>query len=233
LAERGYFEQAFEKDCVDDPSTVNLSALIEELTGRPELWSMTPTQLAEDRDQFCDLVEVLHDLVSRPRSGYPHSYAQCGWHHQDFARSAGQTLYRWSVNKLLTRSEMGLRLADSGEDVGRLVEVTDDARAALLVKMTERSDSSTGDRVRHAIALFRARGSTEHDKRSAATALALVLEERRTLLKEQLFTKDEGALFRIANEFAVRHQNASQHPDYDPVFPRLDLLVVSSHYRTD
>ena len=57
-----------------------------------------------------------------------------------------------------------------------------------------------------------------HDKRSAAITLALVLEERRNLLKEELLTKDEGALFQIANQFAVRHQNLDQRSDYDPAF---------------
>jgi hypothetical protein len=72
--------------------------------------------------------------------------------------------------------------------------------------------------VRHAIALFRSRGSTELDKRSAVVVLAGVLEERRVLLKEKLFRKDEGALFQIANEFAIRHSSASQQGDYDPAF---------------
>jgi hypothetical protein len=86
----------------------------------------------------------------------------------------------------------------------------------LLKQMVDRSDGSTGDRLRHAIALFRARTATEHDKRSAAMVLALVLEERRLLLKEELLSKDEGVLFRIANEFAIRHQNDKQREDYDP-----------------
>lgn len=218
FSNRGYFELAFDKDCVDDPSTVEPSAVIEELTGRAGLWEMSPAQLAEDRDAFCDLIEVLHDLVARPRSRSLHSYAGCGWHHGDFARGTAQILYRWSVNKLLERSELGLRIADSGEDVGRLTEVTDEARADLVSKMADGPDEPTTDRIRHAIALFRSRSATEHDKRSAAMTLALVLEERRDLLKQDLFTKDEGALFQIANQFAVRHQNAAQRADYDPLF---------------
>jgi hypothetical protein len=45
-----------------------------------------------------------------------------------------------------------------------------------------------------------------------------VLENRRPLLKEHLVKKDEGTLFRLANEFGIRHQNAQQQADYDPVF---------------
>jgi hypothetical protein len=31
-------------------------------------------------------------------------------------------------------------------------------------------------------------------------------------------TKDEGALFEIANRFAIRHRNIMQQADYDPAF---------------
>ncbi len=48
--------------------------------------------------------------------------------------------------------------------------------------------------------------------------MALALEERRTLLKDRLVKEDEGALFQIANKFAIRHQNAQQQADYDPIF---------------
>lgn len=117
----------------------------------------------------------------------------------------------------MEHGELDVRLAESGEDEGRLVESTDDARADLVEKMVSRTDSSS-DRVRHAIALFRSRGATEHDKRLAVVSLAGVLEERRTHLKEHLFRSDEGALFQIANQFAIRHRNESQKTDYDPVF---------------
>ncbi|ODU05016.1 MAG: hypothetical protein ABS81_08670 [Pseudonocardia sp. SCN 72-86] len=37
-------------------------------------------------------------------------------------------------------------------------------------------------------------------------------------LKQQIARKDEGALFQIANEFALRHQKPDQKGDYDPAF---------------
>ncbi len=45
-----------------------------------------------------------------------------------------------------------------------------------------------------------------------------MLEERRALLKEALVSKDGGALFQIANGFAIRHNRAGQQGDYDPAF---------------
>jgi hypothetical protein len=68
----------------------------------------------------------------------------------------------WCVNRLLVRSELGLRLADDGEDVGRMVAATDDARIRLVETVATRDDGEVGDQVGHAIALFRARGTDKH-----------------------------------------------------------------------
>lgn len=218
----GYFEMAFEKDCVDAPANVEPSDIFSRELDVSDVWPLNAKRLSKDVDLFCDVIEVLHDLVARPRARYFHSYSGCGWHHESFSVEAGQVLYRWRVNRLLGKSDIGLQLAAEGEDVGRLAAVTDDARTALAASMTARTDPSTGDLVRHAIALFRARNATEHDKRSAVIALAGVLEERRGLLKTELVSNDEGALFQIANGFAVRHRKDNQRTDYDPVF--LDWL---------
>ncbi len=45
-----------------------------------------------------------------------------------------------------------------------------------------------------------------------------VLESQRAILKSELLSKDEGALFDIANNFDLRHRNANQRSDYDPLF---------------
>ena len=217
LTARGYFEKAFDKDCVDAPAEVDPASVLETHLGIADLWPLDPFRLSVDRDVFFGVIEVLHDLVARPRGRSLHSYSGCGWHYNEFALDPGRRLYRWRVNRLLDRSEVGLQLAASGEDEGRLVAVTDDARTELAGTMAARQDERTGDRVRHALALFRRRGATEHDKRSAVVALALVLEERRRLLKDNL-GKDEGALFNIANNFAIRHQRDDQVDNYDPVF---------------
>ncbi|MFE6229500.1 hypothetical protein ACFVQZ_36445, partial [Streptomyces sp. NPDC057854] len=56
------------------------------------------------------------------------------------------------------------------------------------------------------------------EKKSAVVTLAGVLEIERNLLEEKLLSKDEGALFTIANKFAIRHQRADQQPDYDDAY---------------
>ncbi len=146
-----------------------------------------------------------------------HNYAGCGWHHGDFSLDAGRVLYRWRVNNLLDRSHFRLRLAEEGDDIGRLVNGSDPARSDLLHAMAQRTDL-IGDRLRHAISLYRSRHADEHAKRSAVIVLAGILEERRPLIKSELLRKDEGDLFSIANNFAIRHQNEQKKSDYSVEF---------------
>lgn len=217
---QGYLARTFPEPCVDDDSSapfVDRSLFLEERLGVAGLWPLG-RKPGWTEDVFFDLVEVFHDIVARPRRRWWHDYSSCGWHYSDFALDPARFLYRWRVNRLLERSTLPYRLAVDGEDVGRLVAVSDDAREDLRQRMVARQDEHTGDRLRHAVAQFRARGSGEHDKRAAAITLAGILEERRGLLQKYLFRKDEDALFEIANRFAIRHQNQLQQADYDPVF---------------
>jgi hypothetical protein len=217
LDKRGYFVRAFGGSCkYGADSEISASGTIGMSLGWTPTWPLNPNEL-NDQGKLYDIIERLHDLVARPRRRFIHEH-DC-MHHVEPAPEIGRALYRWHINELLDDAGVGLRLADDGEDVGRLVTVTDEARTQLLqTMMAGRSDLAVGDPVRHAISLFRSRGATEGDKRSACTALALVLEERRALLKDTLIKKDEGALFLIANEFAIRHEDGKQQGDYRPGF---------------
>ena len=214
----GYLASAFPKDCVDDrrPVRVDPDAELTARLGRSGLWPLRPDTW--DQETFYGLIEVFHDLVARPRDRSWHDYSGCGWHYSGFARDPARAIYRWRVNALLSTSTIELRLAEEGEDVGRLVHVSDEGRTELVERALGSTNPTVAGRVAHAIALFRSRGSTEHDKRSAIVTLAGILEERRRILKESLFSKDEGALFEIANGFALRHQSESQKADYDQAF---------------
>jgi hypothetical protein len=193
--------------------------LIERELGVESLWPLEQRRLVADMDLFFDVVELLHDLVSRPLTRSLHDYGGCGWHHGNFEIEPGRVVYRWRVNKIFARSGLGLRLAEEGEDIGRLVTVTDDARAELVQTVVARDDGEPADQVRHALALFRGRAADRNQKRSAVAVLALVLEERRhNVLADALGKSDRGALFDIANNFHVRHQDAKQKRDYDEFY---------------
>jgi hypothetical protein len=217
LESRGYLDQVFPRPCVDgDEPETDPSAELEKRLGIPGLWPLAPDEW--DDDTFYGLIEVYHDLVSRPRVRDYHDFAQCGWHYSHFATTTGREVYRWKANNLLVAAGLSYRLADRGEDLGRLVEIFDDGRTWLVAKSIENAQLDVADRVRHAIALFRGRTATAEEKRSAAIALAGILEERRQLIRDELMTGDEGSLFHIANKFAIRHRNEQQLGDYDPAF---------------
>lgn len=218
LESRGYFVRAFGGDCKNNgPSEISASGTVGMHLGWNPTWPLDPNEL-NDEGRLYDVIERMHDLVSRPRRRFTHEPDYDCIHHVDPAPAIGRELYRWQVNELLDDAGVGLRLANDGDDAGRLVTVTDEVRSDLVQTLVARAGQDTGDRVRHAISLFRRRGATDEDKRSASIALAGVLEERRDLLRENLTSPDEGALFEIANRFAIRHRRADQSTAYDPVF---------------
>ncbi|WP_329130334.1 hypothetical protein [Streptomyces sp. NBC_00670] len=213
---KGYLVEVFGEECVDDNSELpDASEVIDRRLGIPDLWPLTPETW--DEDTFYGLIEVFHDLVSRPRIRRYHSYSGCGWHHSEFHNGPARVLYRGRVNELLREASIEYELAAEGEDLGRLVAVTDDARSSLVHRAFNESAPDITARVRHAIALFRGRDTTVESKRSAIVTLAGILEERRALLKDKL-GKDEGALFEIANRYDLRHRKADQRGDYDEAF---------------
>lgn len=216
FTDNGYLVEVFSEECVDDDSELpDASEVICRRLGIPDLWPLAPETW--DEDTFYGLIEVLHDLMSRPRMRRNHPYNGCGWHHSEFHNGPARVLYRWKVNQLLREAGIEYELAAEGEDLGRLVAVTDDARSQLVHRTLNDSAPGVLGDVDHAIALFRRRDTSTENKRSAIVALARVLEERRALIKEHL-GKDEGALFEIANRYDLRHRNAGQHGDYDDAF---------------
>ena len=215
---RGYLDKVAPRPCVDDREAeeprMAIDRAIRLRLGVPGLWPLRPDW---DDDTFYSLIEVFHDLVARPRSRVYHDFSDCGFHYADFAYRPAQRMYRWRVNKLLARTGIDLELAETGEDTGRLVHNPADPRRELVLSALS-PGTPAADLVRHAVALFRARGAGREEKRSACIALAAVLEQRRSQIKTELLTKDEGALFQIANQFDIRHRNADQHADYDETY---------------
>lgn len=216
----GYFAARAPISCPDsNDDGPSLSELVEAELGKP-MWPLAERLVEADDDTFFDLVEILHDLVARPRRYSSHD-GWCPGHYRNHAIGPGQRLYRYRVNELLGRGDSHLRLVDEGENAGLLVDVVDDERRVLVAPGRWASDPDEGT-IEHAIALFQRRDADVPTKRSAIVALAGVLEGHRKLLRAELLRKDESALFEIANSFDLRHRDASQQKDYDAAF--LDWL---------
>lgn len=223
LADHGYFERSFPRECIDDENFQERDTMYEgmriALQWSPN-WPLDPNQL-NNRDNLFDIIEYLHDIVARPRKRRYHEYASCGWHYDDFSRTTGRILYRARVNELLTDAGINFRLADDGANMGRLVSVTDEARSDLIRESLAQNNPDHSA-VEHAIGLFRNRRSSAEEKRSACRSLAGVLESHRSEFKANYLSEDEKSLFTIANKFAIRHQNKQQQSDYDEAF--LDFI---------
>ena len=220
LTERGYFNRAFPVPCVDDHDTqaIDPSLELQIRVGEPDLWPLRRSLARWDHqwelDLFLTLIEVFDDLVARPVDAYQyHPWDSCGWHYSQYSARSGKAVYRAAIDALLDHTDIALRLARDGEDEGRLVTVADPERASLIHAAASRTHEDAAT-VRHAIALFRGRHAGREEKRSAVVALAGVLEHRRRAIKQELLTRDEGALFEIANTFDLRHRTSIQKSDY-------------------
>jgi hypothetical protein len=186
---RGYLARDFAGPCVDDRSNSNtlrdLNAELHDRLGdssERKLWPLQPDDW--DADTFYSLVEIFHDLVARPRHRWYHEYGECGAHFEDFDTEAGRRIYRALVNQMLTKSGVELRLADDGEDVGRLVHVVDEARGDLISRVTDTSDSEIAGRIHHAISLFRRREASTVSRLDFWWYLATVELPHRLLVRQ-------------------------------------------------
>jgi len=220
LRDRGYLDCVAPQGCVAKPASTPAAEVLASTLTRSLHADISWPPLSQDwdSDTLYGLIEAVHDLIARPRHRDSHSIEGCRWHYSHFAPTPAQVLYRWDVNQLLDRYSAGLRIAAEGEDTGRLVRVAGDDRNELVERTLQTPNLGDRDAVRHAVALWRNRAADRENKRSAVLALHRVLEDRRSLIKAELMSKDEGALFQIANEFDLRHSGARQRTDYEDAY---------------
>lgn len=202
--------------------------MIRRATGLSVDWPMQPKdgELWLTEPQLFSLIEFFHDQAQRPRSSHRHDYSGCGYHYSDFNRESGGVVYRWRMNEMLEEQGSEYRLAREGTQRGRLVRSISGPVDSILDRdVLERQESNPKDEIALAIEHFRERGASDFAKRAAVNALANHLEPRRLAIKDRLTKKDEGYLFDVANNFAIRHRNDHQRDDYGPEF--IDWLFVN------
>ena len=234
---RDYLQEAFGYECVDagkvngtvgaDPGAYFLRAImrdgiwpywepdLDEITFIPANYEPEALWESWDADTLFDVIEVLHDLVSQPTEGRYHSYGDCGWHYTEFNRTAGQKELREELNAVLRLNDPPYEI----NGLGQVIETGPEEFATLLaapVPPGTEHDLITS-KIDAAVNRFRTRGASLDDRRHAVRDLADVLEALRPDIKAHMLSADEGALFDIANNFAIRHNNRRQRGDYDRV----------------
>lgn len=239
LQEAGYFQEAFGYWCVDAhdvPGTLgaNADGYFRRAVGRDGIWpwdrQVSPAELWPgdiradawdsapawtfwDEDTWFDVLEVVHDLISKPVDGWHHDFSGCGWHWSKFDHEAGADLFREEVSWALGHGDPAYEMTGDGEIV---LAAPDGFRPLLTAEVpqgTERDEVQA--KVDAAVKLFRGRHASDVDRQHAVRDLADVLEHLRGDMKAVMLRKDESDLFNIANNFAVRHNNPRQRRDYD------------------
>ncbi|MGJ0383707.1 hypothetical protein [Paenarthrobacter nicotinovorans] len=216
----GYFPKILPVVCVDDYSDQpDVSLALRRATKLDIPWPMTDDEADSlPEPTLYSLIEYFHDQAARPRRAWSHNFNECGLHYEDFNSRSGHIVYRWKLNELLKTHGVPLRLGSSGEEQGRLIRhfnsPLDDLAAA---EVTKRS-STPQDEVAHAIRLFRGRDATVAAKRAAIVMLYGEMEPRRKAIERKISSGDESDLFRIANQFNIRHRDKAQRTDYGEEF---------------
>jgi hypothetical protein len=212
-----YFQESFGYTCVDQGDVpgrlgLDIEAVVRRKLRKDNLWPIRTKYEAYTEPDFFDMVEFLHDAVSKPLDGSYHSYASCGWHYSVFDRGAGRAEYRAEINEILSDYSDGFELSEHGE-IQALAPV---GLADLLeTPLPESSPAEVGIKVEVAVARFRHHRASTEDKKVAVRDLGDALELLRPQMKQCFVNKDEADFFNILNNFGVRHHNDQQLTGYD------------------
>lgn len=235
LKDEGYFIEAFEEGEWYELRAGGEPLIALPRIEDPEAWLMLtfgveglwpdlaePRRLADqaalatpfiDRGLLLDTLELFHrDVVSRPVTDEEGNFEG------SYDRGGGQRELRQALAPVLGRLDPPLEMRSDGEITPRSavgLEVLSDQP----LPSTAAADDVRG-KVQDAIRLFRDRTVSAEGQLAALTQLAGVLERLRDddRLADAMAGRDSGALFDIANNYGIRHDNADQRRDYGPAF---------------
>ncbi|MEH2044306.1 hypothetical protein [Nostoc sp.] len=212
-----YFQEAFGYEWVDEGEVAgklggDIEAQMFRSLRKPNLWQIQDKCLNYSEDDFFDVIELLHDWVSKPIDGLHHTYANCGWHYHTFDKKGGQKEFRDKINDIICDYKDGYELSENGE----ILELAEQGLDLLFeADLPNYDPENVEKRVETAILKFRRYRSSLNDRRDAIRDLVDVLEFLRTKIKQVIPSKDQGELFNLANNFGVRHHNEQQKTDFD------------------
>jgi len=151
-----------------------------------------------------DVIEMLYDFVSKPRREGMFLII-------DFNARDGKREFRSAINAII--EDFDFELSVDGEILAKL---PNGVEAELKVPNTMIDPNNIEQRRDLAVRKFRRHNASMEEQREAIRQLADVFEFIRPKLAGILAKKDENDIFRIANEFGIRHHNSDQKTDYDP-----------------
>ena len=212
----GYLVDAFGYDCVDsgyEPGYVggDIGVFVRLTLFRKDLWPLTETYTDYSEDDCFTMIEFLYDHVSKPHEKTYHDWNNCGYHYSKFNKQDGREEFRARFALALERYGSGWELSEEGE----VMSLPPQGMAKLLDSPLPTKDKRVIEQVADATTRFRRHGTSGADRLAAVRDLAGVLEWLRPQIKETLMKEDEQELFKIANNFGVRHMNQNQKLEYD------------------
>ena len=217
LETEGYFQEFLGFQCVDAgfvPGRLGTDLKAELLLTlrKPNIWPVGKTIESWSEDDVFDMIEFLHDHISKPTKRHYHDYSQCGWHCSEFDGAEGKSEFREKINRFLRAYDTGFQLTENGEVVAN---PPTGFEPLFTAEIPHEDNANVTARVEAAIGKFRRHRSSIEDRRDAVRDLADVLEFLRPKLKDALVSKDEQDLFNIANNFGIRHHRDDQKIAYD------------------
>jgi len=130
------------------------------------------------------------------------------------ADEPGQKEFRGKVNAFLLEYKTGFELTTEGIILAR---GTDGLQRIIDAEIVPYDEMNVDSKVRNAITKWRNRHLSLAEKKEAIRELADVFEwlKKTKNLGGVLDSKDESALFDLANNFGIRHHNPNQKTNYD------------------
>src|SRR5579884_2646323 len=209
-----YFDQAFGFECVDaghvEGSITDVPLFFFRSLRKNNLWPIGQHLARYSEEDLFDVIELLHDVISKPLDGTMHSWNDCGMHYKTFDSAVGQEEFRSEINDILGDYPGSYRLANNGEIRSRGEKGFE---KLLSRKLPPQAQEDVGELFEEAIGLFLRHHSSLTDRHNAVRMLADILEQLRPSLKSVLTKRDEADLFEIVNNFGIRHNNDRQKND--------------------
>lgn len=215
--EKGYLQESFGYRCVDAGYVLgelgsDVAGFVYASLKKESLWPIEESIANYTEEDLFDIIEFVHDQVSKPTDGTYHGFGNCGWHYSDFDRVAGRIDYREKVNHILQNYQEGYEVSGDGEI---LINPNNGLQELFQEELDSSVDEQIRSRVDRAVLKFRKYGASVEDQKDAIRELADVLEFLRPEVKKVLRKDDESDLFNLANNFGIRHHNQNQKTDYD------------------